>query len=286
MPSRSDQPLSPQSKLIVATAHQKRESMKRSAVIFVVLFAFFCLPAFQLSAQSVDATKSPTLRVLTYNIHHGQATDGKFDYDRLAKTIAKLNPDVVALQEVDNKTKRANGVDIATELGSRLDMNHAFGNALYFSGGQYGEAILSRFPIEQPKAHHLPFRFGNEPRTALAVRVKPDNGIPEFVFVSTHLCHKSTETRLEQTKQLNQLFTAKSRLPIIMAGDFNARPDSEPMRVLLSGDWIDAVAPKSKIDFILLRKNDPWEILESTVVDEPIVSDHDPVLTVLKWTGK
>lgn len=260
--------------------------MKRSAVIFVTLFAFSCLPVSQLSAQPVEDTKPPTLRVLTYNIHHGQATDGKFDYARLAKTIAQLKPDVVALQEVDNKTKRANGVDIASELGSRLDMNHAFGNALYFSGGQYGEAILSRFPIDQHKAHHLPYRFGNEPRTALSVRVKPDNGIPEFIFVGTHLCHESSETRLDQTQELNQLFTTKNKLPIILAGDFNARPDSEPMQVLLSGVWTDAVAPKSKIDFILLRKNDPWKILESTVVDEPVVSDHDPVLTVLQWTGK
>ena len=227
-----------------------------------------------------------TLRVLTYNIHHGRAMDGKFDYERLAKTIARLNPDVVALQEVDNKTQRASGVDQAKKLAELLKMNYAFGNALYYSGGQYGEAILSRFPISDAKAHHLPFRFGNEPRTALAVRVKPDNGLPEFVFVGTHLCHQSGETRLEQTKELNQLFTAKSELPIIMAGDLNARPESSPMKVLLKESWIDAVAPNSRIDYILLRKNDPWKIVETTIVDEPVVSDHNPILTVLKWSGK
>lgn len=226
----------------------------------------------------------PRLRVLTYNIHHGRGTDGKFDYGRMAKVIADLKPDVVALQEVDNKTKRANGVDIAKELGERLKMNHAFGNALYFSGGQYGEAVLSRFPISDAKAHHLPYRFGNEPRTALEVRVTPDNGIPEFIFVGTHLCHQSSETRLEQTKELNKLFTARSKFPIIMAGDLNARTKSETMQVLLAENWIDAVAPKTRIDYILLRKDDPWKVVETIIVDEPIVSDHDPVLTILEWS--
>ena len=230
--------------------------------------------------------ETPTLRVLTYNIHHGRGTDGKFDYERMAKVIAGLNPDVIALQEVDNKTQRASGVDIAEELGQRLKMNHVFGNALYFSGGQYGEAVLSRFPIADAKAHHLPYRFGNEPRTALEVRVTPDNEIPEFTFVGTHLCHQSSDTRWEQTQELDKLFSARSDLPVIMAGDLNARPGSKPMQVLLDKAWIDAVAPKSRIDYVLLRKEDPWEIVETIIVDEPIVSDHDPILTILKWTGK
>ncbi len=269
--------------------------MKLDRIFFIMLSILSCP---QLSAQARlaksdpealsrvnDSSETPTLRVLTYNIHHGRAMDGKFDYDRLAKTIGNLNPDVVALQEVDNKTERASGVDIAAKLGSLLKMNHVFGNALYYSGGQYGEAILSRFPLEDIKAHHLPFRFGNEPRTALAARVIPDNGIPEFIFVGTHLCHQSGETRLEQTKELNQLFTSKNKLPIIVAGDLNSRPDSEEMQVLLKENWVDAVAPKSQIDYILLRKNDLWEIVETIIVDEPVVSDHDPVLTILKWSG-
>lgn len=237
------------------------------------------------SANPVASAEPLTLRVLTYNIHHGRAMDGKFDYERLAQTIEKLRPDVIALQEVDNQTRRAAGVDQAKKLGQRLKMHYEFGNALYFSGGQYGEAVLSRFPLSDPKAHHLPFQFGNEPRTALEVRVSPDNGLPAFILVGTHLCHQNDATRLEQTKELNKLFSANVKLPVIMAGDFNARPSSKPMQILTKGDWIDAVAPNSKIDYILFRKNDPWEIVETKVVDEPVVSDHDPILTVLKWNG-
>lgn len=61
--------------------------------------------------------------------------DRKFDYERLANAISRHTLDVVALQEVDNRTRRASGVDQAAELGKRLKMNQAFGYALYYSGG-------------------------------------------------------------------------------------------------------------------------------------------------------
>ncbi|MEO1530005.1 MAG: endonuclease/exonuclease/phosphatase family protein, partial [Planctomycetota bacterium] len=124
-------------------------------------------PSIALNASAETAR----LRVLTYNIHHGRGTDGKFDYERLARTIAKLKPDVVALQEVDNQTTRSSGVDQAKELGRRLQMHHVFGNAMDFAGGQYGEAVLSRFPILKSKTHALPHQAGNEPRAALAAHI-------------------------------------------------------------------------------------------------------------------
>lgn len=233
-----------------------------------------------------DATTRKELRVLTYNIHHGQGTDGKFDYERIATTIQRLKPDVVALQEVDVQTKRSDGIDQAEKLADMLGMEHAFGNALYFSGGQYGEAILSRFPIERIQAHHLPFQYGQEPRTALAAHIVPDNGLPEFLLVGTHLCHQEAETRLNQTQELSRLFTGFDQLPVILAGDFNALPDSQAMQVLLQETWQDTVAPKSRIDYILIRKHDAWRVVETKILDEPIVSDHDPVLTILEWMGE
>ncbi|KPK87104.1 hypothetical protein AMJ80_12500 [bacterium SM23_31] len=230
-------------------------------------------------------TNQPQLRVLTYNIHHGEAMDGKFDYERLARVITDLKSDVVALQEVDRKTRRSSGVDQAELLGKLTGMNSAFGNAMYFQDGEYGEALLSRFPMEEIKAHHLPFRPGQEPRTALAARIKPGNGLPEFVFVGTHLCHQSEATRTEQAQQINRLFPAKEGLPIILVGDLNSRRGSDAMNELLVERWVDATAPESRIDYILLRIGDPWRIVEVKIIDERVVSDHRPVLAVLEWQG-
>ena len=72
---------------------------------------------------------------------------------------------------------------------------------------------------------------------------------------------------------------------MILAGDFNARPGSEPMSVLLNAGWIDTVSPRSVIDYVLVRACDPWTVKEVMIVDEPVASDHNPVLVVLQWKG-
>lgn len=231
-----------------------------------------------------DPDRSPQLRVLTYNIHHGQGTDGVFDYERLARIISDLEPDLVALQEVDNGVARSGSVDQAAILAELTGMHYAFGNALYYQGGEYGEAVLSRYPISRVRAHHLPFHPGLEPRTALAVDIQPESGLPELTFVGTHLCHQDEGTRAEQTTHLRTLFDPADP-PVIMAGDFNARPGSAPMKVLLDDGWVDAIAPRSRIDYILHRKVDPWSVVDVSIVDEPIASDHDPVLAILEWHG-
>src|SRR5258707_15896745 len=87
------------------------------------------------------------VRVLTYNIHHGEGTDGEFDLPRLANVIKSVEPDLVALQEVDEATERASGVDELAELGRLTGMHTAFGKAMDFQGGAYGVGVLSRWSI-------------------------------------------------------------------------------------------------------------------------------------------
>ncbi len=226
------------------------------------------------------------LRVLTYNIHHGEAMDGEFDYERLAKVITDLEPDVVALQEVDRGTQRTGGVDQPALLGKLTGMLFAFGQAMPYQGGQYGEAVLSRFPIVRVEAYPLPFRPGQEPRAALVTYIKPDNGLPEFIFAGTHLCHQSNDTRTEQARQMNRVLADREGPPVILSGDLNARTGSDPMNELLTERWVDATAPQSRIDYVLIRPVDSWRVVEVTIVDERVVSDHRPVLAVLEWTGE
>jgi endonuclease/exonuclease/phosphatase family metal-dependent hydrolase len=186
--------------------------------------------------------------VLTYNIHHGEGPDKVFDYRRLAKVINDLSPDLVALQEVDVGTERASGVNQAAMLGKLCKMHHAFGQAMPYQGGQYGEAILSRFPIEG-SCPSGPYQFEEEPRAALEVRINP-RGIGPIAFVGTHLCHQKVENRVQQTQRIQWLFPKPEGCPVILAGDFNARPGSEPMKVLFDAGWTDAVAPRSVIDYV------------------------------------
>ncbi len=224
----------------------------------------------------------PTLRVLTYNIHHGEGRDGLFDYNRLGRIISGVNPDVVALQEVDKDTIRADRKDQAQLLGELTQMDPFFGRAMYYQEGEYGGAVLSRYPLENMKAHSLPYRTGSEPRVAVEVTVNPGDGLPNFIFVSTHLCNANEVVRTDQATRLQALF-GDAKLPVVMAGDFNSRAHQPPMRLLFSKGWLDATRNVSRIDYILIRNMDPWKVIEDKALDEPVASDHLPLLAVLEW---
>jgi endonuclease/exonuclease/phosphatase family metal-dependent hydrolase len=258
-----------------------------------LLRIFFSLT---LAAASALAAAAPTLRVLTYNLHHGEGTDQKLDLPRLARVIADAKPDLVALQEVDQKTQRTKQVDQPAEYGRLTGLHAVFGRSMDYQGGGYGNAVLSRWPIEQHQVHPLPSSPGREPRSVLVVTTKPD-GLPTLRFASTHLDHiRDATDRLAQATRLNELFAgANAAEPIVLAGDFNATPEKPEIKTLL-GRWTDAAAgsaqptvpagtPRSRIDYILLRPAGAWKIVSATVLEEPVASDHRPVLVVLEWRG-
>src|SRR5690606_16250040 len=114
-------------------------------------------------ASAPDAADS--IRVVSYNIRHGRGMDDSLDLSRSAAVLASLRPDIVGLQEVDDRVERSGNVDEAAELGEQLGMEHVFGAFMPYQGGRYGMAILSRFPIVSVNPLRLP--EGNEPRIAL-----------------------------------------------------------------------------------------------------------------------
>ena len=232
---------------------------------------------------------SQELRVLTYNIHHGEGTDGKFDLDRIAKLIVAQEPDLVALQEIDVKTTRASGVDQAAELAKLTGMHYAFGRFMKYDGGEYGQMVLSKYPILSEENLKLP--DGNEPRAAMIVEVKPPQFTKSLFFVGNHL-YANEEQRLAQARTLEKRFK-DINAPVILAGDFNSKPTSPPMRVLEEAGWIDPTldsddhtfpsdTPRIEIDYVLHRPQTAFSFVSSKVIDEPVASDHRPVLTVLK----
>ena len=252
------------------------------------------VPAGPASAQAPP----PRLRVLTYNIHHGEGTDGKLDLPRVARVIADQKPDLVSLQELDVKTRRTGGVDEPAELARLTGMNFAFGKGIDYQGGQYGNAILSRFPISSTTVYPLPGKQGAEKRCALAAVVRPWRQGPAITFVATHFDHTRDETdRLAQAAEVQRLFAEQDAAPpTLLAGDLNAVPASETMQRLLTR-WQDAGAqtnaptvpsekPRSRIDYVLLRPPRVWHVVETTVVGESVASDHRPVLAVLEWRGE
>lgn len=247
-------------------------------IVFGVALAFFAVP---LAAE--ETLKE--LRVLSYNIHICIGTDGKLDVKRTAETIMDQKPDLVALQEVDRKTGRVQNMDQVEELAKLTGMEVVFGKTVPVQGGDYGIAIMSRFPIRSHKATYLPNLDKEEERAALEAMIEIDENTV-LRFVCTHFCYKLEKRRILQAEKINELFAADDQATIL-AGDFNAAPESETLAVL-GKRWTNLTdrTPtfsdgKSKIDYIFCSPKGSFTLKETKVIPEKIASDHFPVLSVL-----
>lgn len=240
--------------------------------------------------KKIDSNK--IIRVLSFNILHGATTKGDFDLDIIARVIKNSNPDLVALQEVDFKTNRVQKYDLATELGYRTKLIALFGKAMDYDGGEYGEGILSKYSFLTTRNVPLPYSLGNEPRSALEITttLKSNDTIS---FIGTHLDHlKNPVDRIKQVKRINEAFI-QNKYPTILAGDMNAEPGSEPIRILRKY-WTSSYDKKSqyftypssytkkKIDYIMFYPKNKWKVLESKVIQDTIASDHCAYLVVLE----
>lgn len=256
----------------------------RGCRVLAGLAAVGALAAVAGSVPNAAAGTPPRLRVVTYNVHHGEGTDGRLDLARQARLISSLRPDLVALQELDRGTERTGRVDQPAELGRLTGMAAVFRPSMPFQGGEYGNGILAVRAPTEAAVHPLPGSGGREPRSLLTARVRPRGGLPEILFASTHLCHQSEEDRLDQTAAIRRLLPRSGPLPVVLAGDLNAREDRSPL-LLLRSRWVDPLAGTPKIDYVLIRAGDPWRVVEARVVDERIASDHPPVVVELEWRG-
>lgn len=244
--------------------------------------------------ENKDSTAQHTLRVMTYNIHHGvpvgHATDD-IHLNEIADIINKQKPDLVSLQEVDVNTNRS-GKDLneAQKLGELTGMQVFFSKTLNYQGGAYGDAILSKFPILDKESIPLPMPDASgEARAVAIVTVKTATGT-KMQFAATHL--DILPNRMEQIKKLNSL-SENSALPMIIGGDFNATPDSKEMKVfrqeflLLCKGSCAFTAPSDNptrtIDYIAINPEAAkvFHILSYNTINNTMDSDHLPVVAYL-----
>ncbi|MCF7740972.1 MAG: endonuclease/exonuclease/phosphatase family protein [Candidatus Marinimicrobia bacterium] len=255
----------------------------RKILVRLLSVLYFLLIGIVYSQSTAEPVR---LRFMTYNIYHGATQKGDFDLDLIASVINEQKPDLVALQEVDLWTNRAHNMDLALELAQRTDMIPLFGKAMSYDAGEYGEAVLSRFSFSRTKNHPLPYTSGKEPRAALQTVVELPTG-QKISFIGTHLDHTSQDkNRIMQAKAINKIFK-NCEMPTVLAGDLNARPQSEPIR-LLEKIWHSSFQnpvptfpspdPDRKIDYIMYKPENRWKVVSKKVVDEQVASDHCPVV--------
>ena len=261
-------------------------AMKAKIILLLLLFPS-CL---SLKSQK-KADPSRTVKVLSFNIYHGETMKGDFDLEVLAKVIKKADPDFVAMQEVDFLTNRAKKYDLATELGWRTKMAPLFGKAMDYDGGAYGEGVLSRFTLLSSRNVALPFVKGQEPRAALEVVSMLPSG-DTVAFVGTHFAHEGKEGRIMQAQKINEVFS-QNTYPTILAGDLNAQPGSKTINTL-EEVWqstydkenpaftFSSDNPRIKIDYVMFYPKHRWKIVETKVIADTVASDHCAYLVTLE----
>lgn len=107
-----------------------------------------------------------SLRVATYNIHKCQGMDGRVRPERIARVLAELNADVIALQEVHSVPEHRAESNQAQFLADQLGWHFVQAETRRLRGGVYGNVLLSRFPIHQHRMHDIT-HLGREERSVL-----------------------------------------------------------------------------------------------------------------------
>lgn len=249
-----------------------------------ILLFVFCTLAW----SSGSARQLPdTLRVMTYNLRFGELAS----MEEIAEYIRKENPDLVALQEVDWKTNREraprqNGVAMINALADRTDMFGLYGKAIPYRDGYYGVGILSKYPVIGSQRILLPNPdTTKEQRVMLMAEVELTDSMP-LIFICTHLEVSSEEARIQQVRFIKRKVRTIQDKPIVIAGDFNARPDSKVICEEMKG-WVNATNslntfhtdnPTIKIDYIYFLPDQGLKML-STYRGESKLSDHFPIIT-------
>jgi endonuclease/exonuclease/phosphatase family metal-dependent hydrolase len=179
---------------------------------------------------------SQTIKVMTYNVHSGIGMDGTVSPLRIARVIASCEPDLVALQELDSGLVRTEMVDQAHLIARTLEMSYHFHASIRVEEGGYGNAILSRRPLNLIKAGALPSEPVQpcfERRGAVWVEIELEQG-RRIQVLATHfgLDRGERVAQAEAITGAQWLGHPECRPPVILCGDFNALPRSAAYRHL------------------------------------------------------
>ena len=243
---------------------------KNLLLIIAILFVF--------SAQAQN-----TLKLMTYNIKNANGMDDVCNFQRIANVINNASPDVVAIQEVDSMTKRSGQKYVLGEIAGRTQMHAYFAPAIDFDGGKYGLGLLTRHCPVRLQTIPLP---GREEERALVLAEFED-----YIYCCTHMS-LTEEDRMESLKIVKS-FTTPYKKPLFLAGDMNAEPESDFIKELQKDFQLlsnpkqhtyPAPEPKETIDYIAALKSNAngFALISAQVLNEPMASDHRPILVELR----
>jgi endonuclease/exonuclease/phosphatase family metal-dependent hydrolase len=237
-------------------------------------------PCRKQDVQSADARQR--IRIATWNIRAAQSAP----VNLLAAELKAMQVDVVALQEVDVRTRRGNFVDEPGELAAALGFHYAFAASIKWDEGHYGLAVLSRWPLSQVKRHRVDSTSEAEPRIVLEATVCVSG---RELRLFDHHADRRTASRALGFASLRQIVKDDFGHGVLILGDLNEYPDAPGVRSLIDEGFVDLGASDAvdtvstgRVDYVLA---DPLlaHLVSPARVWPTDKSDHHAVLADLEW---
>ncbi len=196
------------------------------------------------------------VRVATYNIKFLKASVDAVRRDRIKSVIEKLDADVIALQEIEDRTaleavfdKTAWHLVVDDDSGDDQDVALAVRKPWklpQFSGDLDADTEHFLFP-------DAPADFFPDKRYVLAVRVQSPDGSVEFTVLVVHARSRyggravTDGRRIEATRMLVEKIRAEfDDVPLVLLGNFNDNPDDQSLNILETGNPSAARAPTAR----------------------------------------
>lgn len=209
----------------VSPAVRRNWMVTALAMSAIALVGLSVLPAH----PEAPAEEEPdTLRVFTYNIQQGYDASGERNVDDQIALIRSMAPDIVGLQECDTARIAGGNVDVVAYFSDRLNMYSYYGPSPVT--GTFGIALLSRYPIENPKTHFL-FSEGEQ---VAVIEADITVGGQTYKIYVTHLGNRGP---IFQIRQMLDLMRGQDN--VIAMGDFNFR-HYEEQYALATAEYDDA----------------------------------------------
>ena len=264
-------------------------------------------------APGIDNQEEPVhLKVLSYNIHYGVGMDGVKDLTRIADVINRLNPDIVGLQEVADSAMTETISQLTGRMGVFGASTEKETPNLYRlldipvpdSQLFYGDAILSKYPFRYLGNLSIPSASSSR-YEAMCVDVDLSEKLGKKTlvrFITTHFDYLQTigskYARKAAVEVIETAFINDSLdIPYILTGDLNATPRSSPLKLLEQMGWVledagkdlptvPSITPQKQIDYVLVRPEKSWRIIDISVIEDGLASDHRPILMTLELKSK
>lgn len=245
--------------------------------------------------MSRDGDPMGFLTLMTYNVFSGRTIDGRYDLKGKIETIRRVSPDILGLNEVHLNTKHSGFTSQTETYAETLGYAYRyFARAIDHDGGEYGIALLSRYPFLSCRTVPVPETLPVDDKISFEPRVHIDAvleaGGKKIRVLASHYGLTENEQRNAVSETIR---LSKTELPVIFMGDLNAEPE-HPVLSPVFRFFIDAAAGLPKNESFTFRSDRPDRRIDYIFVSEDFKirkayvpasaeSDHRPVVALVSF---